>query len=340
MLVSGPGHGRQSNQAARTEEDLALAPAADTHGGRWQRSGRSSCRASRSCRSFPLSRRAGIACKEGSWASTRSSRSRRSRRWAGTGCTGRVARSGADGEGSDARRRACLRRTMRSRHSRGRGTDCTPRRPGAGLPGRASAGEAPAVEGLATVPAPSALDARRAVVACRPSGTHDHRRPRDRGRRVRPRRGSCSIREDGHRSRYERRGNRHTDHPGPSGHRFSVAAPVGLWAIRRRSARRGARCRTGRARPFWTPALRRGASRPSVAAPQLRQPPRTRTIDQASASAIGAIRRPATKPTVGWSVLVAHSQAPRSSPARTAVAPSGRSGIPSEASGRRGRLRG
>ena len=67
---------------------------------------------------------------------------------------------------------------------------------------------------------------------------------------------------------------------------------------------------------------------------------RTRTIDHASASAIGAIRRPAINPTVGWSVPVAHSQAPRSSPARTAVAPSGRSGIPSEASGRCGRLSG
>ena len=67
---------------------------------------------------------------------------------------------------------------------------------------------------------------------------------------------------------------------------------------------------------------------------------RKRTTHHASASAIGAIRSPAINPTVGWSVPVAHSQAPRSSPARTAVAPSGRSGIPSEASGRRGRLRG
>ncbi len=37
MLVGAPGHGRQSNQAARTEELTApLAP--DRHGSRWQRS--------------------------------------------------------------------------------------------------------------------------------------------------------------------------------------------------------------------------------------------------------------------------------------------------------------
>jgi hypothetical protein len=37
MLVIGPGHGRQSNQATRAEE-LTIAPAPGRHGGRWQRS--------------------------------------------------------------------------------------------------------------------------------------------------------------------------------------------------------------------------------------------------------------------------------------------------------------
>src|SRR5580698_6900736 len=54
---------------------------------------------------------------------------------------------------------------------------------------------------------------------------------------------------------------------------------------------------------------------------------RTLISDHAKATAIGAISRPAIRPTVLWLLAAAHSQAPQSRAASRPVTPSGPSGI-------------
>ena len=346
MLVIGAGHGRQSRPATRTEElTVALAPA--RHGGRWQRSSGRFCASGIGERQRSLEPVAPVAPLRGHG---------RHSAIAGIAVVEPLEPAVAPGEHGPHRTRRTIRRRSGcptwsrlaavdpSRRSRGRGTD------------RTRTAQVPVCP-VAPVPAghwqpwtwrpcrrpPRSMRAR-AVVACRARRAHDDARAGDRGCCVRHRRGSRSAREDWNRRRHERR-----EQPP---HRPSwselvtalrVAALAAKLAIRRRCARRRASMSNGTGAPVRDACLEPArVSRRSAAASRVAPATTsTRTIDHASAKRDRRheeARR--SSPSVGWLVLVAHSHAPRSSPARTAVAPSGPSGIASEASPRSGRHRG
>ena len=125
----GAGHGSQSNPGGPRGgvDDRARAGQAREKVAAKQREG--SCASGIGEPAEPLEpvapRARARGCTVRSWASPWPIRSSRWRRRASTGRTGRVARSGAGGEGSDARRRACSRWSIPSRRSREQGRDCT-----------------------------------------------------------------------------------------------------------------------------------------------------------------------------------------------------------------------